>query len=243
MDYQMRCSMTEATIFPPHTHKQFELILMLEGVGTYTIADKAYAFRAGTMAVVPPYTEHHSETVGAGKRICLQGNFESVFPTDTPFVFQDEENGECRQLLELILRNRFDSPNYVNALCHACLQWVVNHLHTEGAVYQAVQSCVQTLSDSYRNPQCDVTAVLGESGYAVDYIRACFKRIMGKTPLAFLTELRMQHACFLLEMYRDTLPLSRIAEQCGYDDYSQFSKTFKAFTGHSPRAFQKNRSN
>ncbi len=243
MDYQMRCSMMEATIFPPHTHKQFELILMLEGTGTYTIANKAYPFRAGTMVVVPPYTEHHSETAGKGKRICLQGDFGSVFPTDTPFVFQVEENGECRQLLELILRHRFDSPNYVNALCHACLQWVVNQLHTEDAVYQAVQGCVQTLSDTYHNPQCDVTAVLSKSGYAVDYIRACFRRITGKTPLAFLTALRMQHACFLLETYRGTRPLSRIAEQCGYDDYSQFSKTFKAFTGYSPRDFLKNHSN
>ena len=241
MEYHLKCAESEAVIFAPHAHKQYEIVLILEGVGTCAIAEKQYPFREGTVMVIPPNTEHCSQTVGAGKRIYLQGDFESVLPTDMPFVIQGEGSGEFRQLLQMILRHRFDATSYVNALCHACLQWVVNHLHTEDAVYKAVQACVQAISDRYRDPQCNVTELLSESGYAVDYIRACFKRITGKTPIAFLTEFRVRQACFLMELYRHTQPLSYIAEQCGYADYAQFSKTFKAVIGCSPRVYLKER--
>ena len=239
MEYRLNAAATECAVFPPHQHKQYEIVLFIEGTGTLYINKELYHFRPGTVAITPPNTEHSSQTEGKGRRIYIQGDFESVFPSDRPLVFCEEESGDCRQLAELIVRNRFGNANYVNALCHAFLQRVAVHYSTEDTVHRAVQQIVQALSDRCLEASCNITSILQESGYAVDYIRARFKRVTGKTPHAFLTELRVRHACFLMELYRASLPLLQIGEQCGYTDYAQFSKTFKAVTGCTPRDYQK----
>ena len=64
------------------------------------------------------------------------------------------------------------------------------------------------------------------------------RRITGKTPVEFLTDVRIRHACFLMEFYGETLSLGQVAEQCGYNDYVYFSKKFKQAVGLSPRAYQ-----
>lgn len=58
------------------------------------------------------------------------------------------------------------------------------------------------------------------------------KQIMGITPLDFLKEARMKHACYLLES--TSMPVSEVAYACGYSDPKYFSRSFKTSTGKSP---------
>lgn len=236
MDY-VRCASSKITVFPPHTHKHYEIVFFRHGTGTVTIDGSDYPYSPGSVALITPETYHSSVSDGDVERIYLQGDFSAELPLTAPAIFQDD--GEGRTLIELIYRNRFGNINYLHALCHAFLLFVGRHLEQNDAVHRAVQQASQAIADRYCDSQCDVTAILAESGYAVDYIRACFKEFTGKTPHEYLTELRIRHACFLLETYRASLSLSLIAEQCGYTDYVHFSKTFKKVIGISPRKFLK----
>ena len=94
------------------------------------------------------------------------------------------------------------------------------------------------ISENAFDPEISVSALLRGSGYAEDHIRAVFKKEVGKTPLGFLTDLRMEHACHLIDVYKTALPLAEIAEKCGYSDYVYFSKIFKKHTHLSPRAYR-----
>ncbi|MBQ8146607.1 MAG: AraC family transcriptional regulator [Clostridia bacterium] len=67
---------------------------------------------------------------------------------------------------------------------------------------------------------------------------ACFKKVTGKTPNEFLTVIRIEHACFLMDIYHSKLSLAKISEQCGYLDYIYFSKKFKSIMGVSPRKYR-----
>ena len=59
----------------------------------------------------------------------------------------------------------------------------------------------------------------------------------------FLTEIRIKHACFLIDIYHDELSLAEISERCGYLDYIYFSKKFKSIMDVSPREYKKERYN
>ena len=233
----VRCASSNFTVFSPHTHKMHEIVFFRRGTGTVTISGTAYPYRAGSIALIPPAAEHSSVADSDVERIYLQGDFSAELPSALPTVFDSGDEG--RTLIELVHRNRFGNENYLHALCHAYLLFIVRHLQQDDAVHRAVQQAAQSIADRYGDSQCDITAILAESGYAVDYIRARFKEIIGKTPHEYLTELRIRHACFLLETYRGILPLSQVAEQSGYTDYVHFSKTFKAAMGISPREYLK----
>lgn len=65
-----------------------------------------------------------------------------------------------------------------------------------------------------------------------------FKKRTNKTYIAFLTELRLEHACKLLAKNKD-LTISEIAELCGYNNISNFNRQFKDFKLVSPSVFRK----
>jgi AraC-like DNA-binding protein len=65
-----------------------------------------------------------------------------------------------------------------------------------------------------------------------------FRRQTGDTPVKFLNRMRFRAAC---RMLRETsLPVTRIALECGFGTSQYFAKTFKAFSGGlSARAYRK----
>ncbi len=69
-------------------------------------------------------------------------------------------------------------------------------------------------------------------------IYAIFKEHFRTTPAEYIKERRYNKACELLA--KTSLPVGKIARQCGIPDYNYFSKVFKKKYGISPRQYRKN---
>lgn len=68
------------------------------------------------------------------------------------------------------------------------------------------------------------------------YFCRIFKQITGQTPTEYITELRIRKSIDLLKA--DTLSITQIAMQCGFNDINYFSRVFKRRYGISPSKFQ-----
>ena len=108
----------------------------------------------------------------------------------------------------------------------------------DSAMQRSVKKITDEISQNAFDTQIDLTLILSKSGYSEDYIRSCFKKITGKTPSEFLTDVRIKNACFLIDIYKNKISLSEISERCGYLDYIYFSKRFKSVMGLSPREYR-----
>ena len=236
MDYIINVTQVESTA--QHTHDQYEIVHYIGGKGVVRVGEKEYAVSAGDILIVPPGVGHGSYSVTGVERIYIRGAFEQTLSFDTPMLLQDNRLGEGTQLARLIYANRFGNREYLHTLCTAYLQFLLMHMENKSEMGRAVQEVVYQLTSRFGDADLDTAEVLRSSGYAEDYIRACFRRITGKTPLEFLTDVRIRHACFLMEFYGATLSLGQIAEQSGYNDYVYFSKKFRRGVGLSPRAYQ-----
>ena len=64
------------------------------------------------------------------------------------------------------------------------------------------------------------------------YFVRLFRETYGQTPIQFLINLRMEHACDLIT-YTD-LPMGQIAQRCGYPSPSHFSAEYKKHYGVTP---------
>ena len=64
-----------------------------------------------------------------------------------------------------------------------------------------------------------------------------FKAEFGVSPLRYVLKLRIMKACKLLA--GDTISIGEVAERCGFDSQSYFTKQFRELTGMTPRAYRK----
>jgi AraC-like DNA-binding protein len=64
-----------------------------------------------------------------------------------------------------------------------------------------------------------------------------FKKITNKTFVQFVNERRLVHASKLLT--EQTMSIAEVCFECGFNNFSHFNKSFKAFTGQNPSEYRK----
>ncbi len=225
--------------YPLHSHAEYEILYYLEGKGHLHTSSGDFPFSPGTIIIIPPDTLHGSVSENGFKLIAIDSDFENMLSFSSPAVTSDTQGRDGEALATMIYRNRINDDDYLSSLIYAFLRFILRNSTPENTLTRAVRKIANEISENFFDSNFSPSTLLNESGYAEDYIRAHFKKIIGKTPNDFLTALRINHALYLIEIYKDTLPLSEVSERCGYVDYVYFSKKFKAQTGKSPKEYQK----
>ena len=238
MSYTINCTQDGIVRYPLHTHKNYEIMLYLEGNGYMSTDSEEIPFRPGTIIIVPPNVRHGSVSEEGFKNISIEGEFDRCLHFHEVKKLSDNESQEGRTLAGIIYANRYGKSAYIVSLCSAYIYFIMQRFELDSAMQRSVQKIISEISQSAFDSQIDLALILSKSGYSEDYIRSCFKKITGKTPNEFLTDIRIKHACFLIDIYKNTISLSEISERCGYLDHIYFSKRFKLVMGMSPREYR-----
>ncbi len=223
-----------------HKHKNYEIITYLKGCGTVSTPQKDIYVSPGKIIVMPPNLPHSSNHDEEVEKIYIQGDFKHIFSFSSPFIISDDSKNTGTTLAKMIYNNRYANHEYVSALTNAYAHFLLQNLKTEKEIGITIKELVNKISNSFYDSNISLSKLLHETGYAEDYIRAQFKAFTGKTPTEFLTETRISHACYLIDVYKDSLSLTEIAEKCGYTDYVYFSRRFKQVIGISPKEYASN---
>lgn len=238
MNYTINHTQDGVVRYPMHTHKKYEIMLYLDGEGYMRTELGNIPFETGTIVIVPPNIKHGSISENGFRNISIEGDFEAYFRFDTVKSFEDNKTREGKMLAEMIYENRYGNDTYLASLCTAYVCFLMQRFELDSAMQRSVKKITDEISQNAFDTQIDLTLILSKSGYSEDYIRSCFKKITGKTPNEFLTDIRIKNACFLIDIYKNKISLSEISERCGYLDYIYFSKRFKSVMGMSPREYR-----
>jgi AraC-type DNA-binding domain-containing proteins len=76
-----------------------------------------------------------------------------------------------------------------------------------------------------------------ECGVDINYLNMLFNKQTGKTLYTYLSDIRMEHAKFLLE--ENKLPINEIASHVGYPNGNSFARAFKRSINQTPTSYQK----
>lgn len=109
-------------------------------------------------------------------------------------------------------------PKMPNYLPEKRVQVLLNYIHTHYKDKITIEELAKTASISK-------TEVL-----------RCFKAIMGRSPISYLNSYRLQRAAHLL--INTEKNIQEIAEDCGFDDNSYFSKLFKKKYHVTPHGYR-----
>lgn len=223
---------------PLHEHNHYEVVAYIKGNGFLVTSETRFPVKPGTIAIIPPGVMHKSEFTEDFEEIFINGDFEQMFQLTHPAIINLPLESEGIQLTKIICDNRYANNDYLAALCNAMAHFLVQNLEMDDAVSRAVNEIKNEIVHNFHDCNINLKDILDKSGYAEDYIRAHFKKITGKTPVEFLTRMRIRHACYLMDVYKNALSLAEVAEKCGYTDYIYFSRRFKQQMGISPREYK-----
>ena len=223
----------------PHKHRCYEIIFYRKANGTFYYSDESTSILPGKFIIVPPNTSHASNYIDEAETIYIKGDFNHIFSFSSPVTVMDNDEKEGSFFVKLIFENRFSNPEYLSSLSNALAHFLLQNIKTEKNINLVLQDIVSKISDNFYDTNINIGELFKKSGYSEDYIRAQFKIFTGKTPVEFLTEMRINHACYLIDVYKDSLLLNEIAEKCGYADYVYFSRRFKQVMGMSPQSYMK----
>lgn len=240
MSFQINCTRDGVKKYPFHKHNNYEIMVYFSGEGYMRTTDENYQFKDGTIIIMPPKLDHGSISENGFKNISIEGDFGQCLFFEKPVVLQDNDRREGRLLAEMILNNRHSENDYLKSLCMSFIYFVLQNLKIENSINIKVNKIVTEIMSRFYEHNLDLGAMLKKSGYAEDYIRSQFKLVTGKTPKQFLKDMRIKHACYMIEIYAKKMSLARIGEQCGYPDYIYFSKKFKEVMGISPSEYKNN---
>lgn len=103
------------------------------------------------------------------------------------------------------------------------------------AKQRIINDIIQFVEENFKDSALNLDFVANRFGYSNKYISRIFKENMGTTFSSYLTNIRINHAVFLIEQ-QITL-IKNIAFLCGYSDPLYFSNVFKAKLGISPKEY------
>ena len=222
---------------PAHRHKSWEIILNLAGDVTSVIGGVSYEIHPGDIMVIPPQVLHDGRSALGYTDMFLRA--ETLDFSDV-IVVQDYD-GAVRELMELLHRlmteRRENISQLTGSLLDAICRYIRHYTQTDTG-HAAVRMLKKLLCDHLSDSSFQVTRAMEALDYDKDYLRRRFKKEVGKTPLSYLTDLRIEHAKSLLVQYTFT-GVESTAAACGFADSFYFSTCFKKHTGVSPMQYRK----
>ncbi len=99
-----------------------------------------------------------------------------------------------------------------------------------------VEKAMTDFHQRYHQP-LQVSAYARRMGVSSCWLIRCFKNYTGKTPMRYISEIRMSKAKEML--YSSAFTIGEIALSLGYADPLYFSRMFKKMVGLSPGAYRK----
>ena len=242
---------------PYHYHSFHKIIWLLAGRADYAVEGRVYRLQPGDFVLVGSGCIHrpqvHSgdyyermilyispEFLGSLDREEDLGDCFQRTQQESHFVYHDEQGALQEKLLQMEAAEKsgeFGAAVLCRALFMELLVAVNRRVRQGHAVDAAVgdrkmQALLQYLG-GHLTENISIDDLAGRFYISKYHMMRRFRDTTGYTIHNYITEKRLLEARRLLEQ---GVPLSEVAERCGYQDYSTFSRAYKKQFGASPSA-------
>lgn len=254
---------TENTNKAHHYHDCHQLIYVKKGMIRITVGQSTYEVADRSLIMISRYEEHSvtilSETYERYTLLIeseseLEGDEESVYfgalLTNRPSAFRHairlgEAADEIDRTIGQLYREFVHRPDFSDLLMNSLLRQLfiyalresnIPRTYFESDRYSTVEKVKEDLEKNFAK-LFSLSELAEKYHISPSYLSHVFKRITGFSVMNYLLLCRI--AAAKVKLTTTNLTVSQIVEQCGFSDFSNFSRNFKAHVGMTPKEFRK----
>ena len=244
-----------------HWHTELELIHIISGSILLTLDGREHKLCANEYALIPPGIIHSAIPDNALYE-CVVFDLESMVGVwksentyisgiltnklDFPHIYRFPDGLPETKMEKFLNTLRKLEDGFELSAVSAALE-IFSALIKSDCIFRAKEDLTSnrispfTMSIKYIeqnfNKKISLNDIARYSGISRKYFGEYFKKFTNKTPFEYINEYRIERAAEML-LYTD-LSITEIAFECGFNDTSYFSKTFKQYKKSNPRNYKK----
>lgn len=247
------------TPFPyPHTHKHWELLLVIKGNVLHEINGLKHQATKGYACIIRPqdihsfhFSSQKNEIISFGFSNKIADKFFALYPIEQEllnsqkplsFLLQDATlDAICSKALAAQFYDKDIYEKYTILIINRLLlAYNEQKLNTIEAYPEWLNSFLLILKNP-KHLRTPLTKLVQEfTPYSYSRFSVLFKEYTGQTAVSYMQELKLTRAKELLRSTNYTV--SEIIVDLNYESLPNFIETFKRFTGLTPTEFRKSSS-
>ena len=223
------------------SHGFWEISCVVAGHGDFCVpAREPVVMQPDRAFLIPPGLPHDELSAGSLDTIWLafDGSLLQGLPRELQYVDASGLTSVCMETWAFVQRRHARCGPEIDGRCRRVLGllWRLSvGRRVADADVDVVGQAIERLNEGFGEP-LSIAALAASLGVSEGHFHRLFRRATGQTPLAYLTQLRLQHAAHWL-VYTD-LPIAQVAALAGYSDPHYFSKAFRKHMHQTPSAFR-----
>jgi len=266
-DFQFYAGVVDRLVsFSRHSHDFWEIQYIYSGRGIHRIDDYTYEIRPHDFFIIPPLVPHECLKTGnnihkhaslafypemlTGLRNVFDANlFLDAIRTNRHYRYQvplTMANDIETSITVMLHENLLKSGGYENIIRFEIIKLLT--------YYQRWLSQGEIIIERFKGAHAIVLIALQKMeaeydtihttedilrGYGINkkYFLRLFKRDTSYTPIIYLNRLRIEKSCEYLVRMKN-MSIIQTAMACGYNNVSYFNRSFKKYTGMTPKDFR-----
>lgn len=232
----------------PHWHENIELLFYVKGDAIVTLDTTDVVGKAGDIVVVNSNHLHNIRAIEGetryycliiDKEFCREFDFHTEEYFLQPVIFDEF----AQKIFKDIVYEFEKKQTYYKTSIKALIVSLLTHLYRNyqsdiaGVDFKSMSNQTNMVKDSikyiqihYKSP-ISIHKIAKEVGYSKYYLLHNFKKITGYTVISYINFFRCIKAKKLISQNKS---LMEVAQLCGFENQSYFTKTYKKYIGLLP---------
>ncbi len=237
-----------------HMHKEFEILLVLEGEAHLKIDSVTHIIKKGNIVALAPYTLHHYT-------IFNDRNFSQIcFCFDLDILYDKQLKTELEKGT-ILIKNIIENNQFCSALIKDIFEaneakplgWemsIIGNIHLLFGEFKQKGYIKHSINNPTRSIYCKIFEYISEN-YKEDitssdvatflkfnnsYFCRLFRKSFGDCFQNYLCMYRIEKSKVLLK--NTDIAISEIASKVGFNSFSYYGKKFKEYTSLTPREYR-----
>lgn len=222
-----------------HSHKNWELVCVTSGSGILVCDSGNYRFKENTVYAVPPNTPHKCISENGFCDIYIRVNDLDLLANEVTFcnTYDADFSVLAKLAFKMHCKAKDEYSMSLSAVANAFVTLFIDSIN-EDFTYLLSPSVRDFIVLNFGNANLNANYLEQKFNYSYEYIKRCFKKDFGMTPIEYIGITRMKRAKELLKSEHN-YSIEHISRVCGFSDKLYFSRVFKKFYGTSPAKYKK----